>query len=219
MTALRPPSALERVAGNPGTEAGLTLAATALATLSSAAPLLTPLVPVLAKAIAAGRQQKRVEAAILEMSAVLESHAGAIENLTDAQFKLINESVLSVLSCTQAGKLEYLKRVTRNVIQDTSLSDQEAIALSRVVRDISAEEVEMLLSSFMYERIRVGHQEATVEGDLKTLRLTVNTPQAFCVAGLLSLGVLSPGEDSWGGNGSLIFTGIAAKLIALLRDA
>jgi hypothetical protein len=109
--------------------------------------------------------------------------------------------------------------VARNAIQDTSLSDQEAIALSRVVRDISAEEVEMLLRSFMYERIRVGHQEATFEGDLKTLRLTVNTPQAFCVAGLLSLGVLSPGEDSWGGNGSFIFTGIAAKLIALLRDA
>jgi hypothetical protein len=97
MTALRPPSGLERVAGNPATEAGLTLAAAATATLSSAAPLLTPLVPVLAKAIAAGRQQRRVEAAILEMSAVLESHAEAIENLTDAQFKLINESVLSVL--------------------------------------------------------------------------------------------------------------------------
>ncbi|MCZ8074515.1 MAG: hypothetical protein O9341_10315 [Paucibacter sp.] len=219
MTALKPPSSLERLAGNPATEAGLTLAANAMAAMSTAAPLLTPLIPVLAKSLAAERQRKRVEAAILEMSATLESQAQAITNLTDAQFKLINESVLSVLSSTQTEKLAYLKRVARNTAQDSTISDQEAIALSRVVRDISAEEIEMLLRSFGYERIRIGHQDATVEGDGKTLRITFNTPNAFCVSGLLSLGVLSPGEDSWGGDGSFIFTGIAAKLITLLRDA
>ncbi len=213
------PTALERVVGSPGAEAGLTLAATAAASLSPTAALLTPLVPVLAKSLAAGRQQKRVEAALREMSAALDSQAAAIQNLSDAQFKLVNETVLAVLSCTQVEKLQYLKRVAHNTVRTPSLTDQEAVALSRVVRDISTEEVKILLSAFKYERIRIGQQDATAEGDGKTLRLTVNTPEAFCVAGLLSLGVLSPGEDSWGGTGSLIFTGIAAKLIALLRDA
>ena len=218
MTKIPQPTGLERLAGNPAVEAGLTLAAAAAAGLSSAAPLLLPLVPVLAKSIAATRQQARVETALREMTAVLDHHAEAIATLSDAQFKLVNEAVLAVLSCTQESKLRYLKNVVQNTIGASSLSDQEAIALSRVVRDMSAEEAEMLLFAFSYERVRIGHQASSVEGDGKTLRLTVNTSAAFSISGLLSLGVLSPGEDSWGGNGSLIFTGIAAKLIVLLRD-
>ncbi|MCV2355565.1 hypothetical protein LNV09_15575 [Paucibacter sp. B2R-40] len=134
---------------------------------------MAPLVPVLAKSLAATRQQARVEGALREMSAVLQEHADAIEHLTDAQFKLINESVLAVLSCTQSSKLRYLKNVARNAIDEIDMSDQEAIALSRVVRDISAEETEMLIGTFNYERIRVGHQDATAEGDGKTLRLAI----------------------------------------------
>ena len=58
MTAKRPPTEVERIAGHPIVEAGLTFAAALVGTPLAA------LLPVLTKALASERQRKRVEAAI-----------------------------------------------------------------------------------------------------------------------------------------------------------
>lgn len=59
---IRPATAFERAAGNPVTEAALTLGTSvAAAALTSIATPLLPLIPVLGKALAAQRQERRME--------------------------------------------------------------------------------------------------------------------------------------------------------------
>src|SRR5256885_1203182 len=92
------PSGVEKVAGNLATEAALTVVA------ALAGGPLAPLLPVLAKSLAASRQQQRVQQALVDVRQTLEAHEAQIRDLTDEQYKLLNESVLAILNTTQAEK-------------------------------------------------------------------------------------------------------------------
>ena len=105
---LEKPSALEKVTGNTGTE----MAATLLAAFSGNP--VAALLPVLTNALASGRHKQRVEKAVNEIGAVLDEHSDLLRNITDQQYKLINETVLSIFNTVDSDKLEYLKRVTKH---------------------------------------------------------------------------------------------------------
>jgi len=99
------------------------------------------------------------------------------------------------------------------------LQSEEAIILSRVVRDISAEEAAFVLRTFKFDGI---HLMAAQEGQQVTdniLRIDPSSREALIVSGLLSLGLLSPAEPTWDAPNVLRFTGVVAKLVALLRKS
>jgi hypothetical protein len=205
------PSGLERVAGNLATEAALTVVA------ALAGGPLAPLLPVLAKSLAASRQQQRVQQALIEMRQVLESHEAEIRDLTDEQYKLVNESILAILQTTQAEKLIFLRSVATNALKVHDLGGQAAIVLSRIVRDISAEEVTFLLRAFEYEGVLLNENVEQSEVLGNVLRIAPSSPEALSVIGLQSLGLLAPPETGWD-SGAMRFTAIVAKLIALVRE-
>lgn len=127
MKRILPPSRLETVAGNLGTESALTLVGA-----FSGNPL-AALLPVLSKSLASERQRKRVEAALTEISQELESHSDTLRNLSDSQYKLINESILALLHTTNAEKLSYLRKAVRNALEIRDLQPEESVFLSRII--------------------------------------------------------------------------------------
>ena len=210
MSKLASPTGVEEISGHIVTQ-------TALAAISAiAAGPLAALLPVLAGSLAAERQKARVEKCLAEIDTILQVHSESIRSLSDEQYKLINESVLAPLQTTQQKKLDYLRSVVANSLSAQGLKFQEVAVLSRVIRDISAEEADYLLQSFQYQGI---HLMATAEGQEFTdniLRVNPASRDALIVAGLMSLGILVPAEPTYDAPNILRFSGIVAKLISLL---
>lgn len=203
-------SGVEKIAGNLVTDVVFTGLAAAIGGLWA------PLLPVLAKSLASGRQQQRVEITLREITSILESHSAQIETLTDEQYKLINETMFAVLQTTESEKFTYLSHAVKNALTTEGLQAQETIMLSRVVRDISAEEIKFLVRNFTYEGIFLHEQVQQSVVYEKVLQVRPSAPDSLLVSGLLSLGVLAPPETGLD-SGTMRFTSIAAKLITLFR--
>jgi hypothetical protein len=213
MTGLTDPSALEKLAGNVATESALTVAAALLG-----GPL-APVLPILTKSLAAGRQARRVEDAIALISETLARHEALLVHATDEQYKLLNELVLAVLQTTQAEKLQLLRNAIENALQQPDLSHRDAALLARIVRDISVDEAAFLARSFQHSGIEVTERTPEQPVGQSTLLVRPDSDEALSVSGLLSLGILAPGESAWSGIGVLRFTKAASKVLAILRRA
>jgi hypothetical protein len=201
---------MEKIAGNLAVEAALTAIAAAAGTPLAA------LLPVLGKSLASERQKLRVEATLREMNDLLLKHESNLAALTDQQYKFINEAVLALLHTTNESKMGFLRNAVHNGLSTPEMPDQEAVFLSRVIRDISADEAQFLIANFRYERIWFNETEPA-ERDRPTLAVKPNTHDGQITLGLLTLGVLTTAEPTWDDSGLLRFTPMAAKLIALLK--
>ena len=199
MSSIKSTSTLEKVAGSLPAEAALTAIAAAAGTPLAA------LLPVLAKSLAAERQKQRVEATLLEMNGVLARHEAQLETLTDQQYKFINEAVLALLHTTNELKMSLLRNVVQNSLSVSELPDQEAVFLSRIVRDISAEEAQFLIANFGYERIWL-NEIVPGESSRSTLAVKPNSPDGQVVLGLLTLGLVSTAESTWDDHGKFALT-------------
>lgn len=204
-------STLERATGSVVTESALTV----LAAVAGGA--LAPLLPVLTKSLAAERQKARVEKALSEINQVLQDHGAEIRALNDEQYKIINETVLALLQTTHTEKLKYLRSAIENVLTMPEFLPEEAVILSRIVRDISAEEAAFLLRTFTHAGILLFALKEGQEASDNVLYVDPKSKDALIVSGLLALGLLVPGETTYGGPNILRFSGVVAKLIVLLR--
>lgn len=160
MSTLSAPSSIEKIAGHSAVESALTVVA------ALAGGPVAPLLPILAKSLASERQKERVEQCLRDIDEVLIAQGDAIKNLSDHQYKLINETVLTTLHTTNLEKLKYLRQVVKNTLNFKELLDAEAVVLSRVIRDISAEEIKFLLENFQNQRIQVGSLDENVPNTL-----------------------------------------------------
>lgn len=210
MSKLSAPSALETASGSLVTESALT----AIAAIAGGP--LAPLLPVLAKSFAATRQQQRVAQALAEISAVLQQQERAVTEMSDAQYKLVNEAVLALLQTTQTEKLEILRNAVRNTLTATDVRPHEAVLLSRIVRDISPEEVTFLARAFAYSGVHFFAEPSPLAVNDDTLSVALGSSDALLVSGLLSLGILTPAESSWDGIGVMRFSRLAGMLLALV---
>lgn len=206
---LQPATAVEKIAGSVATESALTVVG------ALAGGPLAPLLPVLAKSLASERQQRRIEAALSEIGSLLEAHDQALRNLTDAQYKLINETILAILHTTSDEKLSYLRRAVRNGLAMSEIQSEESVVLSRLIRDISAEEADFLVQNFSHERIQFGiTSEPATPG---VFVLPEGGRNELIVSGLISLGLLIPAGPTMDDQGVMRFSNSVAKVLALLR--
>lgn len=210
MSSLKPPTVLEKASDHTATEAALTLVGAL-----SGSPL-AALLPVLAKSLASERQKKRVEEALVRIDATLNEHAEALRNLSDSQYKLVNEAILALLQTTSTEKIEYLRRTIHNSLVVGGIMPQEAVVLARIVRDISAEEADFLVKNFHYDRIQLASSSA--ENKQKVLTIDPASQEGLVVTGLVSLGLLTAAEPTWDDSGLMRFSPIVAKLLVLLRE-
>ncbi len=207
---MKPASTLEKFAEGLPVEAALTVVA------ATAGTPLAALLPVLMKSLASDRQKRRVETTLKDMNDILLKHEDQLAALTDQQYKFINEAILSLLHTTNESKMRFLRNVVENGLSASELKDQEAVFLSRIIRDISAEEAQFVIDNFVYERIWLNEREPG-ENQRSTLAIKPSTPDGQVALGLLTLGLLTTAEPTWDDSGLLRFTPLVAKLITLLK--
>ena len=141
MLTLKPPSSLENVASNPITQS-------VFAIIATTGPL-AALLPVLATTLAATRHTQRVEKALSSITETLSKQGKDIESISEGQYKLINEIVVTLLHTVDTEKISVLKDAIQNTLQNPATESFDTYFLSRLIRDISAQEVEFLVRSFM----------------------------------------------------------------------
>ena len=201
-------TALEKVAGSVLVEA----TATAITVLVGGP--LAAMLPILLKSLASERYKKRNDEFLQVVSATLERHENEIRNLSDAQYKLINEAVLAALHTTEVEKLKMLQTAVKRTLDLRDVQPQEAILLSRIIRDISAEEAHFVLRNFAFTAIHISEPGEPEERGV--LHVAPGSRDELLVSGLNSLGVLTTGQPTMGQ--LLRFSSIVAKLILLLQD-
>ena len=156
-----------------------------------------------------------MQAALIAISNLLESHEQKLRDLSDGQYKLISEAILAFLQTTSPEKLRYLRYAVQNSLDMPEIQSEEAIVLSRIVRDISAEEADFLLRNFSYQKIQLGF----AQGDIAKNVLIIQSGgrEELIVSGLMSLGLVIPSGPTISDGGLMRFSNVVAKLIVLLQ--
>jgi len=205
---MEPESALEKVAGSPITDIGATLLAA-----FSGNPV-AALLPSLAGALASERHKQRVENAIREIGALLRANETRVRQISDAQYKIINESVLALFQTVEQRKIEYLKNVISRTLFLQDAAILEADALSRVLRDISAAEARFLLDNADAAAIQIAGPGIAPQPHVHFIKS--DSPEVLIVSGLMAMGLLLPGDPTWDAPNRMIFSPICKKLRELL---
>jgi hypothetical protein len=199
----------EKVSGSLPVTAGLTLLA------SVAVTPLAALLPVLASTLANGRQISRIEKAIREAESDLLKYGDKIKDIEDGQYKVINETILTILQTVDESKLRYLRNVINNTLKQQDVISQESEILSRIIRDMSGREIRFIIDNRKYQKIRLTGSETGSTDE--QLSINPDSDDGITTTGLISLGLLIPGESTWAGAGMLRFARIVPKLIVLLE--
>ncbi len=203
-------SELEKASGSLPVSIGGTLLAA-----FSGTPL-TALLPVLTSALASSRHKQRVKKAIEEISSDLEQQKEKLKDLTDGQYKVVNESILAIFHTIEKEKLKYLRNVVKNTVDDISIQNQEAVLISRLVRDLSAAEVKFLIDNRHTARFMLSENRPS---DSEALHILPDSDLGLVASGLVSLGLLVSAEPTWDDTGRLRFAPIVNKLVSLLNGS
>lgn len=197
---------LETVLGSLSTAAASTVLSAVVGTPLAA------LLPVLAASLANGRHKQRVEGAIADIEARLEGLGDQLNAISDAQFKLINEAIVTILHSPDDRKVDYLKEAIGKSAFSDRLTMHEATLISRALRDVSVEELTFLIECQGQDIV---FHENTIEGCINIKKMSFDGERA---TGLVALGLLTKaqGEGTWDDSGKYIFTPLAKKLLELV---
>lgn len=198
------PGMVEKVTGHPVTAAGVTGFAALAAVATPAAIFL----PGLSSSLVAQRQEKRFQRFVDDAIAYLNKHEEQLRDITDTQYQLINDAVVSALNTLDERKLEYLRHAISNALYK-DVDPIRSASISRIVRDITAEEADFLLRAEPYKHVTLAHTE-----DPDTLQVDPDSRDAVAMSGLLSLGLLRT-NSGWGAGGTS-FTQDASIVRSLL---
>jgi hypothetical protein len=170
------------------------------------------LLPVLTNTLANERQRKRVEDALLEIEERLSVIEDIRESLSDAQYKLINELVISILSTADDAKIKHLKCAVFNAPLQDALNMHDATVISRVLNGISIGELTFLLEC---HKKKIIFHKNSMEGFYNINRFSDDGERA---TGLVNLGLLtrSGAEGTASDVGAYHFTPLADKLVQLI---
>ena len=171
------------------------------------------LLPVLSNSLASGRHKKRVEEALEKINKSLLRQEKQIKNISDAQYKIINETILTALQTTESSKILYLQNVITFCIT-SDISDTIASQLSRIIRDISSEEIIFLNQNIHYKRI-LFMEDTGFDLDLY---IEPNSNESVIAAGLISLGLLIPSTPTIDNIGSYVFSKVSKKLLEMVTQ-
>lgn len=200
------PRALEKVSGSALTEGVLAGVA------AWDGGMLAALLPVLAKYPAAQRQRERAERSLGEVHRILSRHEAQLKALTDPQYKLLNEVVITLLQTTDEEKLALLKAAVSGVLTEP-VSSSDSYVLSRVLRDISVEEILFLKNNFRYTTVQVVDKAETTE---EVLRIKPGAYEERLVNSLTSLSMLENAGTAWDTLVTVKFSPYVAKLLTIL---
>ena len=197
------PTKLEKVTDSLVSQVGITAIA------AYAATPLAALLPLLSGTLASGRHKKRIEKALIEINKTLQDHAEKLENLSDAQYKIINECVLTILQTTEEEKIQILKRTVQNNIENETIPAGYVTQISRILRDITPDEIKYLVKNQKYKKI-IFDEETQINEELI---VATGTDDAILVSGLIALGLVVPRSSTIDNLGCYTFSPLVKKII------
>jgi hypothetical protein len=205
------PSALEKIASS------LTVkgAANAVGVLGATVTPLAAFVPFLVDSLASGRQAQRLESMFGELRVLTEQNAERLKEMTDDQYKVVNEAISAAFYTINQEKIQLLKRAASNAFLNPDAVAELSDSLSRVIRDISSAEAAFVVKNFGFEMIVVTDEAIEIE---KTLAVKPNSMEEIILSGLINLGLLYSKTSRWG-TVAFEWSPLVVKLIRLLRDA
>jgi len=207
-------SAVEKVTSNVATKA----AANAVALLGATITPLAAFVPFLVDALASGRQGKRLEQMFASLTETIALHSEQIKQISDDQYKVINESISAAFYTVDERKLEILKTAAMNAFMNKDAVSNVADALSRIIRDISASEAAFISQNFSYGLVVIAEESYPEIEGLKTLSISPESEEEIILSGLINLGLLYSKKSRWDLMG-FEWSPLVVKLLRLLKDA
>lgn len=172
------------------------------------------IVPGLIQTAVATRHQERIEATITGMQQDAAALAAKLEALTEAQYMLANECVMAVATTIDQAKLDYLRAAFRNSLSDKDIAGDTPELLSRLVRNMSADEMRLVDKLFKFATICIAEADMV---DEQGYIAKIGTHEAMQVGALIQLGLLHALAPSWDVT-RYVWSPVTAKLLALLRN-
>lgn len=193
-------SNVEKIAGSLTVNSVLTMIATYAPSMGTM-PLvyLSALLPILSASMAGARHAKRMESAFKDIDIKLRGMQSQIASISDAQYKFINESIITLSHTTDDNKISLLKAAIVNGVKDHNISDHEASIVSRVIRDISWLEAMKLIEVCNYKDVIYLPENGGATIGTDSLFIKDNSVDSEVINGLINLGLLVAGASGWGG--------------------
>ncbi len=151
---------------------------------------ITPLaafVPFLVQTFASGRQAQRLEKMFEELTAVIDSQSEKLKELSDDQYKLVNEAISAAFYTVDEKKLLLLKNAVVTAVEEPDIADSASEALSRAIRDISADEAKFIVHNYHYSKFFIGPEQQLGDDALVIQR---GSNDEILMSGLISLGLV-----------------------------
>jgi len=188
-----------------------------LATLVGALNPAAAILPVLLSSAANARMQARIDEALKSLQQELTKLGGNVDRMSDAQYKIVCEALSHLHHTSDAKKIEYLKRAVINGVLDEELSSEKAYIVSRILRDISALEIDFLLTAMEHTQIYLMVQNP--DGSIPVLDAAAYTVASsienqMIIAGLLSLGLIA---ENGAYKVGYVCTPVAYTLVTVLK--
>jgi len=177
------------------------------------------LIPVLNGQLAADRHKLRIEKVLSELDNKFREHEEKLNELTDNQFKLINEGVSALLRTVDEEKISYLKKAVLNTLDEEELDGHNSVLLSRVLRDISVVELRFLLRIKNYSEIILYEPDKKSENEDNRLVISPESGDAATLSGLFCLrylGLVAMTRSGYGGTVNYRVLQIAKRLAGLV---
>lgn len=202
------PTALEKITNSVITEGGLAAIAAAVGTPLAA------LLPVLSGTLAAGRHQVRVKKALEQIETILMEYSQKLNALTDPQYKLLNEIILTVLQNTENEKIVYLRRAIIGGLEKSDISHTISAQVSRALRDMTAGELAFVVTH-SENAIMIGPISGNAEPNVTFIDR--NSEEMIYVSGLMGLGILTPAGSTMDDTGRYVFAKFCKTLKELIE--
>ena len=148
------------------------------------------LLPVLLQTLAGERQAARLQAHFGKLEEEFSALGRKIDDLTDAQFKLVAEIAESSRLTVDDQKLELLRLAVRNALNDPEIVSGDVDALARLVRDLSVAEMLFIVENFRYFSVRIEKERADAQVGASELLIRPGDPAETVVSGLIGHGLL-----------------------------
>ncbi len=202
------PSLLEKVSGSLLTGTAATALAAYVGTPLSA------LLPVLSQALASERHKERVEKSLIDINQILVCHENKLKELSDSQYKIINEIILTIMQTTEQEKIEYLKTAVKNTFKHNKLNISIATLISRILRDITLDEITFLIRNAKYSYLIFSGQPKNDH----ELSIDVHSKECAIVSGLISLGLMVPGAATFEDIGRYQYSPLVSDVVGIISS-
>ncbi|QNF13681.1 hypothetical protein FT670_03350 [Aeromonas jandaei] len=128
---------------------------------------------------------------------------------------MLSETISTMFQTINPEKVSYLKSAIVNSLFIKNLIPQESVMLARIIREISAEEVDFIFKNNSFKYVRISD---SVNNRADTLLIPRESRESLIVAGLETIGVLEFGIGTMGDGNSLCFSKLTSKLLDLLCE-